>query len=199
LNVSVTRRAGFTEAVSVAPSDLPSSTLALAVPIAKEAKSGLFPFFVGKDLAPGIFTFVLRGTGAYPFNKDPKAKEKANINLLEPSNPITVLIRPSPVNMTVNNKGGALKQGSSLEIEVNIVRQNGCAGPISLSVVSGVELKLSAAPVLVDAAGTQAKMVIQAAKDSPPGNAIPLVVRAAASVKGEVIEADEPVDIVISK
>ena len=199
LNVSVTRRAGFTEAVSVAPSDLPSSTLALAVPIAKEAKSGLFPFFVGKDLAPGIFTFVLRGTGAYPFNKDPKAKEKPNINLIEPSNPITVLIRPSPVNMTVNNKGGALKQGSSLEIEVNIVRQNGCAGPISLSVVSGVELKLSAAPVLVDAAGTQAKMVIQAAKDSPPGNAIPLVVRATASVKGEVIEADEPVDIVISK
>ena len=41
--------------------------------------------------------------------------------------------------------------------------------------------------------------MIQATKDSPEGNAIPVVVRAAASVKGEVIEADEPVGIVISK
>ena len=50
-----------------------------------------------------------------------------------------------------------------------------------------------------DAAQTQAKMVIQAAKDSPPGDAIPVVVRAAASIRGEVIEADEPVGVVISK
>jgi hypothetical protein len=199
LNASVTRRAGFTEAVSVAATDIPPSTLALPVTIAKEAKTGLYPFFVGKDLAPGIYTFLLRGTGAYPFNKDPKAKEKPNINLIEPSNPISVLIRPAPVNMTVNNKGGALRQGGSLEIEVIIVRQNGSKGPILLSLVAGTELKLSAASVSVDAAQTQAKMVIQAAKDSPPGNAIPVVVRAAASIGGEVIEADEPVGIVISK
>ena len=199
LNMSVDRRAGFTEAVSVAATDLPPDTLALPVPIAKEAKTGLFPFFVGKNLAPGIYTFVLRGTGAYPFNKDPKAKEKPSINLIEPSNPITVLIRPAPVNMTVNNKGGALKQGGSLEIEVTIARQNGCAGPILLSLVSGAELKLSAAPVPVDAVQTQAKLVIQAAKDTPPGNAIPVVVRAAASIRGEVIEADQPVSVVISK
>ena len=134
---------------------MPPDTLALPVPIAKEARSGLFPFFVGKNLAPGIYTFVLRGTGLYPFNKDPKAKEKPNINLIEPSNPITVLIRPSPVNMTVDNKGGALKQGGSLEVDVNITRQNGCTGAISLSLVSGSSLKLRAAPVSVEAAQTR--------------------------------------------
>ena len=143
LNMSVTRRAGFTEAVVVAPSDLPPSTLALPVTIPKEAKAGLFPVFVAKNLAPGIYTFLLRGTGAYPFNKDPKAKEKPNINLIEPSNPITVLIRPAPVNMTVDNKGGALKQGGSLQIDINVARQNGCTGPITLSLVSGAELKLT--------------------------------------------------------
>ena len=199
LNVTVTRRAGFTEAVSVAATDLPPDTLAVPLAIAKEARTGLYPFFIGKTLAPGIYTFVLRGTGAYPFNKDPKAKEKPNINLIEPSNPITVLVRPAPVIMTVNNKGGALKQGGLLEIEVNIERRNGCSGPIALSLVSGAELKLSAVPVSAGAAQTQAKIVIQAAKDSPPGNAIPVVVRAAASIKGEVIETDEGVGIVISK
>jgi hypothetical protein len=199
LNMSITRRTDFAEAVVVAPSDLPPNTLALPVTIPKEAKAGLFPFFVAKNLAPGIYSFLLRGTGAYPFNKDPKAKEKPNINLIEPSNPITVVIRPAPVNMTVDNKGGALKQGGSLQIDINVARQNGCSGPISLSLVSGGELKLSAAPLALGADQTQAKMVIQAAKDSPVGNAIPVVVRAAASIKGEVIEADEPVNLVISK
>jgi hypothetical protein len=199
LNISVTRRAGFAEAVVVAPSDLPPNTLALPVTIPKDAKAGRFPVFVAKDLAPGIYTFLLRGTGAYPFNKDPKAKEKPNINLIEPSNAVTVVIRPSPVNMTVDSKGGALKQGGSLTIDITIARQNGCAGPVSLSLVSGAELKLSAAPVTVDAAQTQAKMLIQAAKDSPVGNAIPVVVRASATIKEEVVEADEPANIVISK
>ena len=199
LNMSVTRRAGFAEAVVVTPSDLPPNTLALTVTIPKEAKSGLFPVFVAKNLAPGIYTFLLRGTGAYPFNKDPKAKEKPNINLIEPSNPITVMIRPAPVNMTVDNKGGTLKQGGSLQIDISIARQNGCTGPVSLSLVSGAGLKLTAAPLSIDAAQTQAKMVIQAAKDSPVGNAIPVVVRASASIKGEVIEADEPVNVLVGK
>src|SRR5262249_17886585 len=141
LNISVTRRAGFAEAVVVAPSDLPPNTLALPVTIPKDAKAGLFPVFVAKDLAPGIYTFLLRGTGAYPFNKDPKAKEKPSINLIEPSNAVTVVIRPAPVNMTIDSKGGALKQGGSLAIDITIVRQNGCAGPMSLSLVSGAELK----------------------------------------------------------
>ena len=199
LNLSVTRRAGFAEAVVVAASDLPPDTLALPVTIAKEAKSGLFPVFCAKNLAPGIYTFLLRGTGAYPFNKDPKAKEKPNINLIEPSNPITVLIRPAPVNMTVDNKGGALKQGGSLQIDITIARQNGCTGPITLSLVSGAELKLRAAPVSVAATQTHARMLIQAAQDSPVGSAIPVVVRAFATIKGELIEADEPVNVVISK
>src|SRR5262249_52781178 len=112
---------------------------------------------------------------------------------------VTVTIRPAPVNMTVDNKGGALKQGGSLQIDISISRQNGCTGSVSLALVSGAELKLTAAPLSVDPAQTQAKMMIQAAKDSPVGNAIPLVVRARASIKGEVIEADEPVNVVISK
>ena len=47
-------------------------------------------------------------------------------------------------------------------------------------------LKLGAAPIAIGAAQSQAKMVIQAAKDSPLGNAIPVVVRAVATIKGEV-------------
>lgn len=68
-----------------------------------------------------------------------------------------------------------------------------------LSLVSGPELKLSAAPVTALASQSQAKLVIQAATDSPVGNAIPVAVRAVASIKGEVIEVDEGVALVINK
>ncbi len=198
--MSVNRRAGFTEAVSVAATDLPPDTLALPVPIAKEAKSGLFPFFVGKTLAPGIYTFVLRGTGAFPFNKDPKAKEKPNINLIEPSNPITVLIRPSPVNMAVNNKGGALKQGGSLEIDVSIARQNGCTGPISLSLVSGAELKLSRGPGSGGCRPDPDEDGHPRRQGQPAGQCtFRWWCARLASIKGEAIEADEPVAITINK
>ncbi len=199
LDMTVTRRAGFAEAVSVMASELPPGTLAAPIVIPKAANSGRFPFYVAKTLAPGIYTFVLRGTGAYPFNKDPKAKDKPNISLIEPSNPITVVLRPAPVNMTVDNKGGAIKRGEALPIDINIARQNGSTGPVLLSLVSGPELKLSAAPVTVLASQSQAKLVIQAAKDSPEGNAIPVAVRAVASIKGEVIEVDEGMTLVINK
>ena len=179
--------------------DLPPNVPPVAVPVAKDARTGVLPLFVPKNVAPGIYTLVLRGTGAYPFNKDPKAKEKPTINLVEPSNPITLFIRPAPIGLTVDNKGGGLKQGGTLQIDINIARQNGFAGPISLSLVSGRELKLSAAPVAVGATQIQAKMVIQAAKDSPLGNPAAVVVRGAVNVGGETIEVDEPVGLAIGK
>ena len=141
----------------------------------------------------------MRGTGAYPFNKDPKAKDKPNINLVEPSNPITVVLRPAPVNMTVDNKGGAIKQGGSLQIDIKIARQNGCAGPMLLSLVSGPELKLWAAPVTVRASQSQAKMVIQAAKDSPLGMRFRWLCERSPRSKAKSIEVDEGVAVVINK
>ena len=74
LNVSVTRRAGFTEAVSVAPSDLPPSTLALTVPIPKEAKAGLFPVFCWQEPAPGIYTFVFAAQVLIRLTRIPKRR-----------------------------------------------------------------------------------------------------------------------------
>ncbi len=36
---------------------------------------------------------MLRGTGPFPFNKDPNAPQKPTITVTEPSNPITLTIR----------------------------------------------------------------------------------------------------------
>jgi hypothetical protein len=195
----VTRRAGFTEAVAVTVTDLPPNMPAATVTIAKDAKTAVFPLFVPRNVPIGIYTILLRGTGAYPFNKDPKAKEKPNVNLTEPSNPITLFVRPAPVNLAVDTKGGALKQGSSLEVDVSIARQNGFAGPVSLSLTAPVNLKLTAAPVVLAENQAQAKLVILAAKDSPAGAAAQVFVRAVGMVRSEPIEVDEPVALTVVK
>jgi hypothetical protein len=199
LDLAVTRRAGYVDAVAATATDLPPNMPAAAVTIPKEAKAAVLPLFVPRDVPPGIYTFLVRGTGAYPFNKDPKAKEKPSVNLTEPSNPITVFVRPAPVNLNVDNKGGAIKAGASLEIVVTIARQNGFTGRVVLSLGAPGSLKLSAEPVVIAEGQTQAKLVIRAAQDSPAGEAPRVFARAIAIVHGQDIEVEENVALAIGK
>jgi hypothetical protein len=199
LDLAVTRRAGFVEAVNVTATELPPNLPAAAAIIAKDARTAVLPLFVPKNVPPGIYTFILRGTGAFPFSKDPNVKQKPNINITEPSNPITLVVRPAPVSLSVDAKGGEIKPAASLEIDVSVARQNGFVGPVSLALTSPRSLKLTAAPVLVAASQASAKLVVNAAKDSPPGPAPLVFVRARVTQRGEDIEVDEPVGISIAK
>lgn len=199
LEMTATRRAGFVEAVAVTAPEFPPNVQTGTVTIAKDAKTAVLPLFVAKNVPPGTYSFVVRGAGAYPFSKDPNAKQKPNVNLTEPSNAVTVTVRPAPVNLTVNNQGGALKQGNQLEITVTLARQNGFAGPVSLALTAPAALKLSAAPVSLAKDQTQAKLILKAAADSPVGAAASVAVRAAAEVRGEPVEVDEPVAVTINK
>ncbi|HZW34677.1 MAG TPA: pre-peptidase [Isosphaeraceae bacterium] len=92
LNLTVTRRAGFDEAVVATATDLPPNMPAATVTIAKKAQTAALTLSVPRNVPPGIYTFLVRGTGAYPFSKDPKAKTKPNVSLTEPSNPITITV-----------------------------------------------------------------------------------------------------------
>jgi len=199
LDLEVNRRAGFTEAVAAVATDLPPNMPAATVSIPKEAKTAVLPLFVPKNVPPGVYTFVIRGTGPYPFSKDPNVKQKPNVNLTEPSNPITLFVRPAPVNLTVNNQGGALKQGATLEVDVTIARQHGFGGPVSVILSAPPNLKLTAKNVAIAGNQVNAKLAVQAAKDSPVGEALRVLVRAVATVRGEAVLVDEPVGLTISK
>jgi hypothetical protein len=199
LEMAVTRRAGFVEAVAVTAPELPPGMPTATVTIAKEAKAGILPLFVPKNVPPGTYSFVVRGSGQYPFNKDPKAKERPNVTLTEPSNPITLTVRPAPVALTVDSRGGTLKQGQKLKIEVTVTRQHGFAGPLTLTLNAPANLKISAAPASLGKDEARAELVLEAAKDSPVGAAAGIVVRAVAEVRGEKVEVDEPAAVTVGK
>ncbi len=200
LDVSVTRRAGFVEPVVITASDIPANLTNASLTIAKEATTGVLPLFVAKTVAPGSYTFVLRGSGDYPYNTDPNAKKKTReTRLTEPSNPITLIVRPAPVSLAVNAKGGALKRGGQIEVDVTITRQNGFADGVTLTLTAPAPAKLSAAPATIPAGQTTARLSVLAAGDSPDGAAASVAVRAIGVVRGEPVEVDEPMVLTISK
>jgi hypothetical protein len=93
LNLTVTRRAGFEEAVAATATELPPNMPPATVTIPKTARTAALSLAVPRNVPRGIYTFLVRGTGAYPFSKDLKAKPKPNVSLTEPSNPITITVR----------------------------------------------------------------------------------------------------------
>ncbi len=212
LELTATRREGFNEAVAVTLAS--SFTVARnnnnngqnnnanagpAVTIPKTATAATYPLTIPKNQAPGVYTVVLQGGGPFPFSKDPNAKSKPNVTLSEPSNPLTIVVRPAPATVAVNNKGGALKLGGSLEIEVTVtVKDATNPAPITVSLAAPSGLKLSADPV-VATPGKPVKLVLKAAADSPAGAATGLAIRATVPVRGEPVDVNEPVTVNLSK
>lgn len=199
LPVTITRRNAFAEVVTLTAAELPANVVNGTATIAKTDTQGILPLFVAKTVAPGDYTFVVRGTGPFPFSKDPNAKTKPNITLNEPSNAIRLVVRPAPVTLTLNNKGGAIKQGGTLEVDVTIARQGGFADDVAVTLAAPPALKLTAASVTLAANQTTAKFVVQAAADTPVGAAAGVAVRVTATVRGESIEVDEPLALTVAK
>jgi hypothetical protein len=133
-----------------------------------------------------------------PFNKDPNAKDRPAVNVTDPSNPIVVTVLPAPAKLTFGNAPGSIARGGSAEIAVNIARQNGYNGPLTLILAAPASSKLSAEPVAVPANANAAKMVLRAAADSPPGAVAGVAIRAVAQVAKVPVETDEPLPLTIN-
>lgn len=197
LDLTVARRAGFAGAVAVTllnpPSGLPNPP---TVTIPAGATAGTLAATLPRLMAPGAYTLVLQGAGPYPFSKDPNAKNKPNVNLAEPSNAVTLVVRPAPAS--VGAKGGSVKAGGTLDVVVTVTRKDGSAEPVDVTLDAPEALKLKAAPARA-VPGQATKLVVTAAADSPPGAASGAAVRVTVPVRGEPVDVDEPVAITITK
>jgi hypothetical protein len=199
IELAAARRAGFVEAVAVTVPNPPPNVPPATATIPKDATSATLRLFVPKNVTAGVYTIIPRGAGPYPFSKDPKAAKKPNITLTEPANPISLTVLPAPIRLTLDTKGGNIKQGGQLEIEVTVNRQNGYAGSVALSLDASAGVKLTASPATLDPKETKAKLVLKAAADSPPGAAADLFIHARAVNQIGAAEVDEPLPLTIVK
>jgi hypothetical protein len=143
---------------------------------------------VPANVKPGTYNLVLRGFAPVPFNKDPKAKQKPNVNVVEPSTPCQLTILPKTVaNLSVNNGNPAIKQGGQFDLVVKVNRLQDYDGDFKVSLVlpPGVQ-GVSAEPVTIPAGQNEAKLVLRVGAGVAPGPRQNLIVRAIATVNGAV-------------
>lgn len=200
LSFQLDRLADMTEGVQVVASDLPPNFPAPPPAlIAKGARTLDLPLYVPKNVPPGNYSFLFRGNAPVPFNKDPNAKDRPNVNVMLPSNPIVLEIAPAPANLSVNAQGGVVSPGGKLDLLVTIARQNGSTGPLTLSLVAPSSSKLSATSVVIPGDKNTGTLTIRAANDASPGAVANVYVRATAAVGGSNVETDEPTSLTIQK
>jgi hypothetical protein len=146
------------------------------------------PVAVGPNVAPGVYNVVLRTSAQnHPFVRDPKAMKPpppVNINLVEPSLPLTITVLPRTVGtLTLATPNPTLKAGGQVEVVVKVARLYDYAGEFKLSLVPPANVKdVSADEVVIPAGKDEATLVLKAPADAAPGGRNDLVVRAVAAV-----------------
>lgn len=201
LDLTVTRDPALTEAVAISlASPIPGlDANAGATSIAKGTNTGAYHAVIPTGVQPGVYSLVLQGNGPFPFSKDPNAKTKPNVPVIAPANLVNLVVRPATAKISVNNKGGAIKAGGTLEIEVTVT---GVAkeepGPWPVSLVAPAGLKLTANSAMAEP-GKALKLTIAAAADSPVGAAAGVAIRVTAPFRGEPLDNDAPLALTINK
>jgi hypothetical protein len=123
-----------------------------------------------------------------------EATKPQNINFLPTTTPIVLTIKPAPFTVAAAPAdSGNVKKGGKNEVKVTINRQNGFAGPATITLplppgVAGVK----AEPVTIPADKNEGVLVVEAAADAPEAQLANMVVRASAQFEGEAA-VDAPV------
>jgi hypothetical protein len=116
------------------------------------------------------------------------AKQKPNINVVQPSTPITVSVLPKQLaNVTVANTNVNLKQGTNAEVVVKVARLFDYNGEFKVKVMLPPNAAgISSDEVTIPAGQSEAKIVLKATADAAVINLQNLVVQATAMYEGKV-------------
>ncbi|MFO1092047.1 MAG: PPC domain-containing protein [Planctomycetaceae bacterium] len=141
-----------------------------------------------------------RAAAAKAAEEAAKAAAPQNKSFTPPSATILVEVRAAPIKLAANvPDSGNLKRGASLQIKVTATRQNGFAGPItvSLKLPPGVA-GLSSDSQVIAADKTEAVLTVAAAADAPAGAVANLVVQGSMEFAGAAT-VDVPVTITVTE
>jgi hypothetical protein len=170
------------------PQELPQGLNMPAVTIAPNATDAKLVLAVPGNVPPGTYNFVFRSFAQMPFNKDPKAKQRPNVNVVQSSTPCQVTILPKQVaTLTVDNANPTVKLGADFVVTVRVARQFDFGGEFKVDLVLPPNVQgLTAEPVVIAPGQTEAKLTLKTPTTAAPGPRPNLTVRAVATVNGNV-------------
>jgi len=135
---------------------------------------------------PGTYNLVLRGTAELPFSKDPLAKQKGKVKVIQPANPITLTVLPNQVaKLTVKDPHLTLKAGARTELRVKVTRLHSYTGSFKVRLVLPAEMRgIIADETTILSGQDEATILLRALPEATPGNRMNLVVQAVATING---------------
>ena len=106
---------------------------------------------------------------------------------------MTITVLPKQVaTVTVANANLTAKVGASVELVVRVARMFDYAGEFKVQVVLPANVKgISVADGIIPAGKDEVKLVVKAAADAAPGNRADVIVRATATLKGNIAVSQE--------
>jgi hypothetical protein len=156
--------------------------------IPKNANAGSLVLNINPSAQPGTYNMVFRSFAPVPFNKDPMAKAKPNVNVVQCSTPVAVTILPKQVaTVSVNNTNPTVKLGMQTEIVLSVNRLFNYDGEFKVQLVLPANIQgLSADEVTIPAGKNEVKLAIMAAANAALGNRSNLTVKTTALYNGTV-------------
>jgi hypothetical protein len=165
------------------PQELPQGMTFGPLTIAAGKDDGTLNLNVPGNVPPGTYNIVFRGFA--PVAPAPKAKA---VNVVMPSTPLTLVVLPRQVaTLTVATPNPTIKLGQEFALTVRVTRQYEFDGEFKVDLVlpKGVQ-GVEATPVVIPAGANEAKLVLRVPTNAPLGGRPNLVVRAIATVNGNV-------------
>ena len=173
-------------AVQVTAVGLPTGMTVANTNIAKDDANVVLT--VGTQTPPGNYNIVFIGSAAVPFNKDPMAKQKANVTVTQASTPVTVTVVPKQLaTIALTPPNANAKLGTQAKFVVKVNRLFNYPGEFKVELVLPPNTKgLNAPEVTIPAGKDEGELVVAIAPDAKPGNQAGLLVRATAMFNGTV-------------
>jgi hypothetical protein len=139
------------------------------------------------NAAPGTYNLVLVGQGQVPFAADPKAKNKQNVNVTQPSTPVRLTVLPRQLARLSLSGTPSLRAGKQTTVLVRIARLYDFAGDFKVRLVLPPQLHgIEGGEVVIPAGKNEARLQVRAAPDAAPGSRSGVIVRATAMFEGKV-------------
>ncbi len=138
-----------------------------------------------KTLAPGTYSFVVRGLASVPYSRDPEGKQKGTANVAIAAPPVTITILPKQLaTVKVSPNSPNLKIGQETEITVKVDRLFDFTGEFKVQLVATDAKGVSAEEATIPAGKDEVKLLVKVAAGTAQGGRN-LVVRATALFNGK--------------
>jgi hypothetical protein len=194
-DVKAVNVSSFTPMMNVNPNNLspialPAGSVSVnnnaPIVVAPDKNEGQATVDVKATTIPGTYSIVLRGIAQLPPPKEVMTKNKGNIEVVQPAQPVLLRVLPNTVGKLSVTAGG-LKVGTNGEAVVRVERQFDYAGEFKLKfTLPNGTMGLTIADASIPAGQTEVKVPIKVEGSAKPGNVTNVVVTATVTLEGNV-------------